>query len=349
MVRLGVRLIFSFCLGILIFLQGVQLPVAQAGTLISTKDEIEMGRNVAKQVEKQYGLLDDPALQERVDRIGRRLVAVCDRQDLPYTFKVLNSKEVNAFAVPGGFIYVYKGLIDLMPSDEELAGVIGHEIGHIVKRHSVRQIEKGLGMNILFGVLFGDRGALLQNLAYNAIMAGYSRTDEREADYLGFVHTYRAGYNPYSMLIGLEKLATMDQKYHYDLFSDHPEGQARIKAVEGYIKDQNISPTVNEGTDGKAAQVVDGDWSLPPITAEYAGYKPAYRAYFVAGTLFRLRQLPDYNPDKYILDHDENGITVYYDDRSVITLTSQDAAAQNMSVMDLAAEYLTKLRSWRQT
>ncbi|CUH95417.1 hypothetical protein P22_1488 [Propionispora sp. 2/2-37] len=346
MSKLGMRLVFSWLFGMVVWLNAFYLPVAQAA-LIGTQDEIELGRNVAKQVEKQYGLVDDQELQDRVDRIGKSMVAVCDRPDLPYTFKVLNSKEVNAFAVPGGFIYVYKGLIDLMPSDDELAGVIGHEIGHVVKRHSVRQIEKSLGMGILFGVLFGDRGVLLQNLAYNAIMAGYSRSDENEADYLGFLHSYRAGYNPYSMVMGLKKLSELDQKYRSDLFSDHPESQARIKNVQMYAEEKHIRPTVVELAGGAGAQVTDGNWVLPPISAEYAGYKPIYRAYFVAGNLYRIGQSADYNPDHYVLDYDGDGVTVYYDDRAIITLTPQDAAAKNMTVMELSTEYLKKLKEWR--
>ncbi len=335
-----------FCL---VMLTGLWFaPVVEAGTLISTKDEIAIGRDVAKQLEKTYGLVDDPALQARVNRIGMSLVAVCDRKELPYTFKVLNSNEINAMAAPGGFIYIFKGLVDLMPSDDELAGVIGHEIGHVVKRHTVRQMEKSLGMSILFAVLFRERGAFLQSMAYDAIMAGYSREDEREADYLGFVHSYRAGYNPYSMLLGLKKLSEIDQKYHYDLFSDHPEGQARVAAAQNYLNEAKVRPKVVEQQNGKAAQVVDGEWKLPPMTATVNGYKPVQRAYFTAGALYRISQLPDYSPDKYILDNDGSNVIVYYDDRVLATLTSQDATDQggDITVMDLAGTYIEQLKGW---
>lgn len=323
------------------------VPVAEAA-LIGTQDEINIGRDVGKQLEKEYGLVDDPELQARVTRIGMSIVAVCDRKELPYSFKVLNSKEVNALAAPGGFIYIFKGLVDLMPSDDELAGVIGHEVGHVVKRHTVRQMEKSLGMSVLFAVLFGERGAFLQSLAYNAIMAGYSREDEREADHMGFIHSYRAGYNPYSMLLGLIKLSELDQKYHYDLFSDHPEGQARIAAVQNYLNEAKVRPRVVELQNGKAAQVVDGEWKLPPLSATVNGYKPVQRAYFAAGTVYRIGQLPDYSPDKYILDYDGTNVIVYYDDRVVITLAPQDASDQggDLTLMDLAGTFIEQLKNW---
>lgn len=109
----------------------VAKPV-QAG-LISQEQEIEMGHETAMALEAKYGLSQNPYLQERVDRIGQRLAAVSGRNDIKYSFKVLNCNEVNALACPGGFIYVYKGLLDYMPTDTELAGVLGHEVGHVAK------------------------------------------------------------------------------------------------------------------------------------------------------------------------------------------------------------------------
>ena len=106
--------VFFLLLGLLLFSNIVAPPAAEA-LLIGTKQEIEIGKGVANDLEKKYGLVNDPALQARVARLGASIVAVSDRKDLPYTFKVLNSKEVNALAVPGGYIYLFKGLIDYMP------------------------------------------------------------------------------------------------------------------------------------------------------------------------------------------------------------------------------------------
>lgn len=321
------------------------LPQAEAA-LISTKEEIEIGRRVAMDLETKYGLVSDPDLQARVARIGAKIAAASDRRDIEYSFKVLNNKEVNALALPGGFVYLFKGLVDYMPSDEELAGIIGHEVGHISKRHTVRQLEKSLGMSILFGVLFGDRGIFLQNLAYNAIMAGYSREDEREADQLGYYHTVRAGYNPYSMLMGLQKLEDLakDKKGNYGLFSTHPEPEARVARVQGYLNDAKVHPTVT--AKGATAQATDGGLTLPPLTATYRGNKPLYRAYLMAGALYLASRTADFNPDRFILDSDGTYITIYYDDREITTLAPQDASAAGMSLDDFARVYVDGIKAW---
>lgn len=150
--KLFAGLLFAFYL-----LLGNAFP-AEAG-IISKQQEIEMGRETAMALEAQYGVVQDYELQERVNRIGQSLVAVSDRQDLEYTFKVLNCDEVNALACPGGFVYVFKGLIDYMPSDSELAGVLGHEVSHIVEKHTVHQIEKQLLTTLLLAVATkGDMG-----------------------------------------------------------------------------------------------------------------------------------------------------------------------------------------------
>jgi len=279
-----------------------------------------------------------------VAQIGANLVAVSDRKDLPYTFKVLKSKEVNALALPGGFIYVFQGLIDYMPSDEELAGVLGHELGHVVKRHTVRQMEKSLTMGFLFGFIFGDRGVFLQNLAYNALLADYSREDEREADRLGFVHSYKAGYNPYSMLLSMQKLADMENKPSYGLFSSHPEPGPRVALVKKYISQAGVYPQA--AIEGETARVVQGEWTLPAFRVSYDNYKPFYRAYFAAGSLYRAAQAPEFSTDRFVLSDEGNVVRIYYEDRLITTISEQDASAAQMDLANLAGLYLDSLRQW---
>lgn len=320
------------------------LPQAEAA-LISTQDEVDIGRRVAHDLEKQYGLVQDKALQERVARIGARIAAASDRHDIEYTFKVLNNKEVNALALPGGYVYLFKGLTDYMQTDEELAGVIGHEVGHISKRHLVRQMEKSLGMSILFAVVFGGRGAFLQDLAMSAIMAGYSRGDEREADQLAFYHSVKAGYNPYSALMFLQKLDELPNKGSYGLFSTHPETEARVALAKSYIDKAKIHPTVATAQSG-APQITDKGLSLPTFTAVYRGNKPLNRSYQTAGALYLASRTAAFSGDRFILDSDGTNMTVYYDDREIVTLTPQDANNAGKSLDELAGRYVEAFKSW---
>ena len=351
MVRYIKNALYVMCMAVFIFAssQVVDTPKAQA-LLISRDNEIEIGQNLAKQVEQKYGLVNDPALQARVARIGAKLAAVSDRADMPYTFKVLNGEEINAFAAPGGPIYLFRGLIDAMPSDDEIAGIIGHELGHIVKRHTVVTMERNMAGQLIFSLLFGNKAQMLQEVAFSAIMAGYSRGEEEEADSLGVIHTMRAGYNPYSSLLGMEKLKDLTPEsggLAGDLFSDHPNTKARIDKISNQIStDFKVRPSVT-GLD-KSAQVTDGAWNLPPVFSDYGGYKPLLRSYFTAGRIYRISGLADYSADKFYMSDSENGITIYYRDASepVAMITTNDAMGNNMSVNEMAILTLARIREW---
>ncbi len=334
---------FFFLMTSLLTLNLYLISPAEAA-LISTRQEIGMGRQLADQVEKQYKVTDNSELQQRVDRIGKRLAAVSERPDLPYTFKVLDHDEVNAFALPGGFIYIFRGLTDYMQTDDELAGIIGHEIGHAVKRHSMAQLEKTLGTAVLFGFAFGSKGLEAQLIALNAVTAGYSRDDERTADRLGFEETMKAGYNPYSMLVGLMKLEKLHPDYQTDLFSDHPDTEQRIQLVKNYMKKTGIHPAAWE-KDG-AAFVGDKEAVLPPVRGEEEGLTSLMRASFIAGRLYPLTKLSGYDRDHYIMDRDGKGISLYYEDQYLLTISEQDAALAGMEQTALADACLRGLENW---
>lgn len=327
------------------FFVGVQ--PAEAG-LISQKQEIEMGRETAQALEAKYGLSQDQYLQERVDRIGQRLAAVCGRTDITYSFKVLNNNEVNALACPGGFIYVFKGLLDYMPTDTELAGVLGHEVGHVAKKHTVNSIEKQMWTSLILLAATRGQGLGLVSAAQQALFAGYSRTDERGADKEGVNNTIKAGFNPYAMLITVQKLDDLSKQggaSNYGLFSSHPEPEERVKRVVKQLKAYDIHPDVTV-VDDDHATVSEGEWTFN-ITQSIGNTKAKYRAYMLAGSLWTVRQRGMINPNYFVVYDNGSTADIYYDDIQLLTLYNQDAGAFGSAVA-YASACADMLRDWAQ-
>ncbi|MFH1888788.1 MAG: Maf and M48 domain-containing protein [Candidatus Omnitrophota bacterium] len=205
----------------------------------STDREVSIGQSVARQVEKEYKLEPDPLVEERVEDIGKKIVDVCDRKDIDYTFKVIEDDEVNAFSLPGGYIYVTKSLVDKVTKDDELACVLAHEVAHVVARHSIKKLQAIMGYSILRLLTApipqtagaGD-GA---DLAFVSIMTGYAREDELLADQLASRYAKLAGYDPRAMITFLQKLEELDRRKpprEYSYFKTHPYVPDRIRIVK---------------------------------------------------------------------------------------------------------------------
>ena len=336
------RLFLAFVVACCCF---VGLQPAEAG-MISLEDEIKMGKETAQALEAKYGLSQDYYLNERVDRIGQRLAAVCGRNEITYSFKVLNCNEVNALACPGGFIYVFKGLMDYMPSDTELAGVLGHEVGHVAKKHTVHSIEKQLWTSLILIAATRGQGLGLVQAAQQALFAGYSRTDERGADKEGVNNTIKAGFNPYAMLITVQKLDDLSKQgggANYGLFSSHPEPEERVKRVLKQLKEYNIHPDVTV-TDDNHASVTEGNWRFD-INQSIGNTKAKYRAYMLAGGLWNVRQRGKVNPNYFVVYDNGSYAHIYYDDIQVLTLYTQDAGAWG-SAGAYASACVDMLRNW---
>jgi len=208
--------------------------------LIDDAQEVEIGRQVAAKVEKRYQVSRDPKLNSWVKEIGQRLAAVSERKNLEFEFKVLERKEINAFALPGGFIYVNKGLLAMVDDDSELAGVLGHEIGHITARHGIKKLQNQIGYSLLISILFknNDTTRRIIDTAFTLISLGYSREDEFEADKLSVIYTYKAGYNPEGMVKFLQKLKQMEKREPLEIetfLSTHPPTSERIKRIKEEI------------------------------------------------------------------------------------------------------------------
>ena len=202
----------------------------------SQEKEMQIGRQLALEVEQQAKMVDDPVVTEYVNRVGQNLVLHSDAK-IPFTIKVIDSDEVNAFALPGGFFFVNKGLILAADNESELAGVMAHEIAHVCARHAMENQGKGAFINYasLAGIIFG--GPILSNVLYNGggILSGlaslkFSRAAETEADNLGVQYLYAAGYDPTGMATMFEKLASQNKKKPgtlTKLFSTHPQSTDR--------------------------------------------------------------------------------------------------------------------------
>jgi len=205
----------------------------------TTDREVQLGRSIARSVEEKYKLVSDPLISHRVEEIGKRIVSVCDRKEIDYTFKVIDDEEINAVSLPGGYVYVFKGLIDKVSNDDELAAVLAHEVGHIVARHSIKKLQAMMGYSI-FRILTAqipnstDIGATV-DIAFTELMLGYSREDELLADELGARYTKAAGYNPRAMISFLEKLQEINRRkplQERSYFKTHPYVPDRIRVVK---------------------------------------------------------------------------------------------------------------------
>jgi predicted Zn-dependent protease len=198
---------------------------------MSVEKEVAMGRQLAAEVDRQAKFIDDPVITEYVNRVAQNLVLHSDAK-IPFTVKVIDSDEVNAFALPGGFFYVNKGLILAADNEAELAGVMAHEISHVIARHAVENQTKAnlMQYGMLAGILLG--GPILSNVLYNGggffegiAFLKFSRNAEAEADKLGTQYLYAAGYDPTALATMFEKLEGKEKKKPgtmSKLFKDHP-------------------------------------------------------------------------------------------------------------------------------
>ena len=226
--------------------------VGKGVNFYSLEKEIGLGKQLAQEVERQAKIIDDPIIAEYVNRVGQNLVRNSDAK-VPFTIKVLDSEEVNAFALPGGFFFVNSGLMLKAESEAELAGVMAHEIAHVAARHGTKQATKGQIVNyatIPLIFMGGWTGYAIRQGVGLAIPLGFlkfTQTMETEADYLGLQYLYAAGYDPNGAVSIFEKLASLERKQPgavARIFSTHPTDSARIQNAEREI--ESILPSRGE-------------------------------------------------------------------------------------------------------
>src|SRR5277367_2270283 len=213
------------------------------GNWYSLEKQIEMGRGYAQQVESSTKLISDPEITEYINRIGQNLVRNSDAQ-VPFTIKVVDTDDINAFALPGGFFYVDSGLILAADNEAELAGVMSHEIAHVAACHLARENTRGQLMQLAsIPLIFvgGGIGYAAQSLASLAIPMGFlkfARSFESEADFLGVEYLYRAGYDPQALTSFFEKIKAMEKHKPGTLaktFETHPQTPDRIAKTQQEI------------------------------------------------------------------------------------------------------------------
>ena len=222
------------------------IPLIAAGCAVSTQQEVALGAQYAAQVDSQLPIIHDAALQRYIDILGDSIAHVTSRADLDWHFAIVNTDVVNAFALPGGYIYVNRGIIEHADRMDELAGVMAHEIGHVVKRHSVKQMQQMDGANIglvltcaLTNVCQSQAAQAAINVGGTLAFAKFSREDEAEADEQGSSYLVKAGISPQGMVSFFQKLVEMEQQSGGSAppawFSDHPLTQDRIADIQNLI------------------------------------------------------------------------------------------------------------------
>jgi Zn-dependent protease with chaperone function len=243
-------------------LAGIAMPATPAAAM-STSKEISLGQGLNKQIDDENVIVTDPFLKSWVENIGAKLAANRYRQDIDYRFEILDDDSINSFALPGGFIHVNSGLLNFVSSDDELAAVMGHEMGHVERRHVITLQEKEQVLGILIGVvsILSPIASALGGMGGDPTMGKLSRHDELQADQYGLLLMTRAGYDPQSnidLMAGMMKMEGNGSVSRSDKWLlDHPVAQDRIAHLEGYPEldnppaDQIIADAIHDEEEGR--------------------------------------------------------------------------------------------------
>src|SRR5690242_12806595 len=248
-------------------------PLKPGFNLFSRQDDVKVGQENAKQVLQQYDVVKNQAVQDYVQRLGQKLAAMPEARQsgFDFTFTVLNVDEINAFALPGGPMFIYTGLLKAVDNEAQLAGVMGHEMSHVILRHGTHEASKANGIQLLIGglgaLIGGDStaGKLAQaglGLGGNSFILKFSRDAESEADALGAHLMSESGYDPLQMAKFFEKLAAGSQQGP-QLLSDHPNPGNREAAISAEMR--TLPPrTYGSSSTGPFVRVKKDVAALPP-------------------------------------------------------------------------------------
>ncbi len=237
--RIYVLMIMAFITGLILSCATNPVTGKKQLMLLSNQEEIKLGEQSDGDIVNMYGLYNDPELSRYIKDLGMRMARISHRPDLPYEFRLLDSPVINAFAVPGGFVYITRGIMAYLNNEAELAGVMGHEIGHITARHSAQQYTKaqiaqlGLGVGMVLSENFRKYAGVAQ-FGVGMLFLKFSRDNERQSDELGVQYSTTVGYDAMQMANFFETLERMQPKEGGtlpDWFSTHPNPADRVVAV----------------------------------------------------------------------------------------------------------------------
>lgn len=229
------------------------MVIGTSACAVNTQQEVAMGADYAGQINQQLPLIRDPQVMSYINVLGDSIAKLADDRSLTWHFYVVDDRNINAFAVPGGYVYVNRGLIERASNVSELASVLGHEIGHVTRRHSIQQMQKGQTANV--GVALGcilapavcnsQAGAAAVQVGGSAVFASFSRHDESEADIEGIKNAVRAGIDPRGMVTMFQTLLEERQRRPSGvevMFASHPLEEQRIRDAQAAI--DKINPAI---------------------------------------------------------------------------------------------------------
>jgi hypothetical protein len=336
--RTAVLAVFAFAV-----LPGLaQLPQFKPGFNLFTKDQdVQLGKEAAGEIEKQVELVDNRELNAYISSIGSKLAAQPQADKYPYTFKVVNDKSINAFALPGGPAFVHTGLIAAVDNEAQLAGVLAHEISHVALRHGTNQASKANLIQlpaILAGKAAGT-GSMLGQLAQigigvgaNSVLLRFSRTAESQADLLGAQIAAQAGYDPVEMARFFQKLEADGGARGPQFFSDHPNPGNRMKAIQDMT--QYLPQKSYTGDTGQLARMKAIVANLPPPKKTPGASKPSAGAGAGAPSMPNSRpsgRMQQYQGKDFRLSYPDNWQTSASQDSSGVTIAPPSGVQQSQN------------------
>lgn len=359
---------------------GTQLLAASVDADLGP-NEVKMGKEAAAEIAKEHKLSDNAEDLKRVREIGARIAEVANKNAVDavygsakitpfdYTFNIIEDKDINAFSVPGGFIYVYRGLLDFVESDDELAAVIAHEITHASHHHMVFLLRKQASLNnamaiaLLATMLSGARTSDVSNVLLGAQLYqiaklnGYGQQAERDSDYGAVMYMKAAGYNPVGLLTFMERLAKRPEFVDYGIYRSHPLDSERVRNAKKLIQSLGLPMNRRETTKAIKAEVrtskID-DHDVPEVVikdtlilrpAPQDGASSEERARQIAD---RINAALDANPKMHEIKVENSGVVVR--GRAVLVVSDADARLTGKSQDEIAKTAAAAIRNvvWKE-